>query len=107
MEIDVRAALGDLPTDNPALLSYLMQYSQAADRRPLLPTMRRALLIAAVAASETLLIGVLRRIQYDQGGADRWGPLWDAPELERRIRRLTVGSINDWAPRLAMNLGRL
>jgi len=102
---DARAALGDLPTDNPALLSYLMQYSQAADRRPLLPTMRRALLITAVAASETLLIGVLRRIQYDQGEADRWGPLWDAPELERRIRRLTVGSINDWAPRLAMNLG--
>lgn len=102
---DARAALGDLPTDNPALLSYLMQYSQAVDRRPLLPTIRRALLITAVAASETLLTGVLRRIQYDQGGADRWGPLWDAPELEKRIRRLTGGSINDWAPRLAKNLG--
>jgi len=82
-----------------------MQYSQAADRRPLLPTMRRALLITAVASCETLLIGVLRRAQYNQGGADRWGALWDSPELARRMRALTRGSINDWAPRLAKDPG--
>jgi hypothetical protein len=101
---EAAAALGDVSADN-ALVSYLMQYSRAAERRPLLPVMRRALLITAVASAETMLIGVLRRIQYDQGGADRWGPRWDAPDLERKVRRLTGGGVEDWAPRVRRGLG--
>jgi hypothetical protein len=76
----------------------------AGDRRPMLPVMRRALLITAVASSETTLIGVLRRCLYDQGGADSSGPYWDNPELDRRVRSMTRGSIYDWVPRLAAEL---
>lgn len=102
---EARAAVGDLPADDTALVSYLMQYSQAAERPPLLPMMRRALLITAVASAETMLIGVLRRIRYEQGGAGRWGSLLDAPDLDKEIRRLTRGSIEDWVQRLHTSLG--
>jgi hypothetical protein len=102
---EARAAFGDVPADDAALLSYLMQYSQAASRRPLLPVMQRALLITAVDAAERMLTGVLRRIQYDHGGAARWGPPWDSPALDKQIRGLTRGSIDDWIPRLRDDLG--
>ena len=102
---DARAVLGELPAGDAALLSYLMQYSQAVDRKPLLPTMRRALLITAVASAETMLTGVLRRMLYDRDGAARWGPLWDTPELDREIGRRTRGSIEDWVPREFTALG--
>ena len=48
---EAEAALGDVSADN-MLVSYLMQYSQAAERRPLLPVVRRALLITAVASEK-------------------------------------------------------
>jgi hypothetical protein len=102
---DARAVLGELPAGDAALLSYLMQYSQAVDRKPLLPTMRRALLITAVASAETMLTGVLRRSLYDRDGAARWGPLWETPELDREIGRRTRGSIEDWVPREFTALG--
>jgi hypothetical protein len=102
---DARAVLGELPASDAALLSYLMQYSQAVDRKPLLPTMRRALLITAVASAETMLTGVLRRILYNHDGAARWGPLWDTPELNKEIGRRTRGSIEDWVPREFTALG--
>lgn len=102
---DAKAVLGEVPTDDLALVSYLMQYSQAVDRRPLLPTMQRALLITAVASAETMLIGVLRRIRYDRGGAARWGPLCNTPELDKEIRRRTRGSIEDWVPNELTALG--
>ena len=44
---DVGSALAGLPVQDTALGSYLMLYSQAVDRKPLLPTMERALLITA------------------------------------------------------------
>jgi hypothetical protein len=102
---DARAALAEVPTDDMALATYLLQYGQALDRRPLLPTMRRALLITAVANAETMLIGVLRRIRYDGGGADRWGSIWNSPELDKAVRRLTRGSIEDWVPQVFADLG--
>src|SRR5260370_23550048 len=102
---DARAVLGELPADDAGLLSYLMQYTQAVDRKPLLPTMQRALLITEVASAETMLIGVLRRILYDRDGAARWGPLWDTPELDKEIGRRTRGSIEDWVPNELTALG--
>jgi hypothetical protein len=102
---DARAVLAEMPVDNVALMTYLMQYGQALDRRPLLPKMRRALLITSVASAETMLVGVLRRLQYDRGGAARWGPMWDSPELDKEVRRLTRGSIDDWVPRVLTDLG--
>ena len=102
---DARGLLSGVPLDEQELGSYLLQYSQALERRPLLPTMQRALLITAVASVETMLIGVLRRIQYDQGGADRWGSMLNTPRLDRQVRRLTRGSIEDWVPRVREDLG--
>lgn len=99
------AALAGLPLDNVALTIYLMQYGQALDRRPLLPTMRRALLITAVASAETALSGVLRRLQYDRGGTARWGTMFGSPELDKEIRRLTRGSIEDWTGRVLTEFG--
>jgi hypothetical protein len=102
---DAGTALAGLAVQDAALGSYLMLHSQALDRKPLLPTMQRALLITAVASAETMLMGVLRRLQYGQGGATRWGPLWNTPDLDKQIRRLTRGSIEDWKPRVLSDLG--
>ena len=95
---DARGLFSDLPLGDQELGSYLLHYSQALDRRPLLPTMQRALLITAVASAETTLIGVLRRIQYDHGGSARWGSMLNTPGLDKQMRRLTGGSIEDWGP---------
>lgn len=54
--------------------------------------MRRALLITAVANAESMLISILRRIQYDRGGDARWGSLVNSPSLEAQVRRLTRGA---------------
>jgi hypothetical protein len=92
--------LSGVPADDDALGPYLLQYSQAVEREPLLPTMRRALLITAVASAETMLIGILRRLQYNCGGDERWGSLVSSPSLDRAMRELTRGSIHDWVPRV-------
>jgi len=100
---DAQGLLSGVPADD-ALGPYLLQYVQAVDRQPLLPLMRRALLITAVANAESMLIGILRRIQYDRGGDARWGSLVNSPSLEAQVRRLTRGSIDDWVPRVLDDL---
>jgi hypothetical protein len=102
---DAPAALAGLPLDSVALTTYLMQYGQALDRRPLLPTMRRALLITAVASAETTFTGVLRRLLYDRGGASRCGTMFSSPQLEKEIRRRTRGSIEEWTARVQADFG--
>ncbi|MGH3221989.1 MAG: hypothetical protein ACRDPY_25375 [Streptosporangiaceae bacterium] len=94
-------SLADIETLGP----YVMQYTQALDRQPLLPTMRRALLITAVASAETMLIGILRRIRYDRGGDAQWGSLVNSAKLDKKVRELTRGSIEDWAQRVLDDLG--
>lgn len=100
---DARGLLVGVPDDG-ALGPYLLQYVQAVDRQPLLPTMRRALLITAVANAEMMLIGILRRVQYDRGGDARWGSLVNSPSLDTQMRRLTGGSIDVWGPRVVDEL---
>ena len=94
----------DLLTEDVALTSYLLQYSQTAKSAPSLSVMRRALLISAVAGAETMLIRVLRPIQHDCEDAALSGPLPETPE-DAVIRRPTRVSIEDWAPRLYCDLG--
>lgn len=97
--------VADLPAEDVALASYLMQYSQAGASRPLLPVLRRNLLIATVASAETMLTRVLRHIQHGRGSGTRLGPLWDTHDIDDMVRRLTRGDIQDWAPRLSRILG--
>lgn len=102
---DARGLLIGVPADIEALGPYLLQYTQAVDRQPLLPTMRRALLITAVASAETMLIGILRRMRYDRGGDAEWGSLVNSASLDRKMRELTRGSIENWAQRVLDDLG--
>lgn len=97
---EAHGVLAGIAADDDALGPYLLQYSQAVERESLLPTMRRALLITAVASAETMLIGILRRLQYNRGGDERWGSLVNSPSLDRTMRHLTRGSIDDWVPRV-------
>jgi hypothetical protein len=92
--------LSGIAADVDALGPYLLQYSQAAEKEPLLPTMRRAFLITAVASAETMLIGILRRLQYNRGGDKQWGSLVNSPSLDQVMRALTRGSIDAWVPRV-------
>jgi hypothetical protein len=101
----VSGVVADLLTENVALASYLMQYSQTAKSEPPLSVMRHALLISAVAGAETMLIRVLRRIQHDREDATLLGALWKAPRLDVVVRRPTRVSIEDWAPKLYHDLG--
>lgn len=94
---EARGLLAGVPADIEALGPYLLQYAQAVDRQPLLPTMRRALLITAVASAETMLTGILRRIRYNRGGDPEWGSLVNSASLDRKMRQITRGSIENWA----------
>jgi hypothetical protein len=97
---DARGLFAGIPADIEGLGPYLLQYTQAVDRQPLLPTMRRALLITAVASAETMLVGILRRIRYDRGGDAERGSLVSSTRLDRKVRELTRGSIENWAQRV-------
>jgi hypothetical protein len=101
---DARELFVGSSADIETLGPYVMQYTQALDRQPLLPTMRRALLITAVASAETMLIGIVRRIRYDRGGDAEWGALVNSAKLDKKVRELTRGSIENWAQRVLDDL---
>jgi hypothetical protein len=101
---DARGLFAGTPADIEVLGPYLLQYSQAVDRQPLLPMMCRALLITAVASAETMLIGIIRRIRYDRGGDADWGSLVGSARLDKKVRELTRGSIENWAQRVLDDL---
>jgi hypothetical protein len=88
-----RRALASHPhTALPAAHSAIMkQLSPASLRRPRLISIRRALLITAVASAETVIRGVLHRLVFTRDGGS-----WDLPAHDAKTGRLMRGGIENW-----------
>jgi hypothetical protein len=90
-----QGALAELPVPDPRLFGYMMQLGLASERRPRLISIRRALLITAVANAEAVIRGVLHRLVFTRDGGS-----WDLPAHDAKAGRLMRGGIESWQQNL-------
>jgi hypothetical protein len=86
-----RDAFADLPVGDYKIFPYMMQLGMATARQPRLPSIRRALLITAVASAESTFRGVLHRLVFDRDGGS-----WDLPAHDLAASKLMEGGIERW-----------
>lgn len=90
-----RDAFADVPVRDHQVFPYLMQLGMATARQPRLPSIRRALLITAVASAESTFRGVLHRLVFDRDGGS-----WNLPAHDQAASKLMEGGIERWEQNL-------
>jgi hypothetical protein len=90
-----RAAFADFPVRDLKIFPYMMQLGLATARRPRLPSIRRALLITAVASAESTVRGVLHRLVFERDGGS-----WDLPAPDLAASKLMEGGLEKWEENL-------